>query len=79
MPLFDRVTDVLARIGPAKSRQSSRPMRAGIGHGGHGMVPFGDDVSLNSISRMFPRWPLLLSFLYAVIGFLRNHVGLSAP
>jgi len=55
MPLFDRVTDVLARIGPAKSTPLSRPMGAGIGRGGHGMVPFGDDVSLNW------RFPLGLS------------------
>jgi hypothetical protein len=73
MSLLDRVTDVLARIGPAKRRQSSRPMGAGIGHGGHGMVPFGDDVSFNSIS---PPWPLPR---YAVMDPLRNHVGLSAP
>jgi hypothetical protein len=42
MALLDRLTDVLAKIVPSKQQSSAS---GAIGTGGHGMVPFEDDVS----------------------------------
>lgn len=46
MPLLDRVQDGIARFLPQKSSAPvSTTMSGGIGSGGHGMIPFEDDVS----------------------------------
>ena len=56
-------------------------MGGGIGHGGHGMVPFGDDVSLNSISQRFsllpPRFsPPSMTFYVIMLVFLHHERSL---
>jgi hypothetical protein len=44
MTLLERITDGLTKVLPAK-QQPSTSMSGAIGGGGHGMVPFEDDVS----------------------------------
>lgn len=45
MPLLDTLQDGIARFMPGKHDSIPKPMSGGIGGGGHGMVPFDDDVS----------------------------------
>lgn len=45
MPLLDTLQDGIARFMPSKHDSIPKPMSGGISGGGHGMVPFDDDVS----------------------------------
>lgn len=61
MSLLDRIKDGLIKVIPAKSPSNNGPasMSGGIGSGGgHGMVPFEDDVSVF--------WPVFESFWLAL-------------
>ncbi|KAF8882542.1 hypothetical protein BD779DRAFT_1496283 [Infundibulicybe gibba] len=62
MSAFDRITDVLHKIVPAKSSKPSTSMSGGIGSG-HGMVPFDDDMIVPKTTIVFHTSQIFFDFL----------------
>ncbi|KAL0954699.1 hypothetical protein HGRIS_003648 [Hohenbuehelia grisea] len=59
MTVFDRIQAGISRIAPAKHSGSS----GGIGNGGHGMVPFDDDMIVSKPTIVFHTGQIFFNFL----------------
>ncbi|KII89630.1 hypothetical protein PLICRDRAFT_39743 [Plicaturopsis crispa FD-325 SS-3] len=82
MPLLDRITDGLKRVLPAgnDSRPVSTSMSGGIG-GGHGMVPFEDDMIVSKPTIIFHSSQIFFNFLamacFASVASFQAHWGVG--
>jgi hypothetical protein len=63
MPLLDTLQDGLARVLRAKKSAGLPAMSAGIGSGGHGMVPFEDDMIVSKPTIIFHTSQIFFNFL----------------